>query len=57
MDSKDKKHILITLILAVVITYLGKSFTDSYFEYKKTGQSTEVYMETIKALKEVNTTY
>jgi hypothetical protein len=57
MDSKDKKHTAIALILTVVITYFGKNFTDSYFKSKGDGQNTQIQLEAIKALKEVNPSY
>jgi hypothetical protein len=57
MDSRDKKHTAIALILTVAITYFGKTFTDSYFKSKEDGQKTEIHLETIKALKEVNPAY
>ena len=49
MDSKDKKYIA-TLVLIVAIAYFGKDFADSYFR-------TQIHLETIKALKEVNPSY
>ena len=57
MDSKDKKHIAIALILTVAITYFGTDFTDNYFKSKDDMQNADVQLETIRTLKEVNPNY
>ena len=57
MDSKDKKHTAIALILTVAIVYFGKNFADSYFKSKGDSQNAQIHLETIKALKEVNPSY
>ena len=57
VNSEDKKHLALGLILAVALTYFGTNFTDSYFKSKKDINNKDIQLEKIKALKEVNPNY